>query len=113
MLLKLDSRDGDEAGSLPPGADVASGYCFDFNPVRRHTCSCPHQCSVLCLSLNPPANPSMLASVRCQGAVCKGSQRALITETNRTQLILFGIQNRMLGPYLTAIHRGLISAMCV
>jgi hypothetical protein len=35
----------------------------------------------------------------------------LLTATNRIQLVLFGIQNRTLGPYLVAIHRILISIM--
>jgi hypothetical protein len=34
---------------------------------------------------------------------------ALITETNRTLLVLFGMQIRTFGPYLAAMHRILIS----
>jgi hypothetical protein len=37
--------------------------------------------------------------------------RTYITATNRIQLVLFGIQNRTLGPYLAAIHRILILIM--
>jgi hypothetical protein len=32
-------------------------------------------------------------------------------ETNRIHLVLFAMQDRIFGPYLTAIHRTLISAM--
>jgi hypothetical protein len=41
---------------------------------------------------------------RCPGARC-------VPGTNRIHSVLFGTQNRTLGPYLTAINRILISAL--
>jgi Haspin like kinase domain len=43
-----------------------------------------------------------------QTAVCLSRP---IAEANRIQLVIFGIQNRTLGPYLAPTHRTLISAM--
>jgi hypothetical protein len=34
-----------------------------------------------------------------------------ITETNRIHLVLFGMQDKAVGPHLAAIHRILISAV--
>jgi hypothetical protein len=44
----------------------------------------------------------MCCELRCLLAGCKAK---CITENNRTQLVIFGIRNRIFGPYLAVLHR--------
>jgi hypothetical protein len=63
-----------------------------------------------------------LAAIKCDALLLKhcllllhlrrlGTLQADITDTNRIQLVLFGTQNRTLGPRLTATHRTIIPEM--
>jgi hypothetical protein len=54
-----------------------------------------------------------LRGMPCPSLCCLARHAAVITETNRVHLVLFGMQNRTSGPYLAAINRMHVSLMCV
>jgi hypothetical protein len=48
----------------------------------------------------------------CQAVLCVGPGVGRgINATSRIQLVIFGLQNRTLGPYLAAINGNLVSVM--
>jgi hypothetical protein len=53
----------------------------------------------------------MQSSDACKAHATAHPMDAVITETNRIHLVLFGMQNRTLGPYSAAINRIFISVM--
>jgi hypothetical protein len=54
---------------------------------------------------------SCLGCIQFNGAPRSAPSGRVVTEINRTRLVLFGMHSRIFGPYLTAVNRILISAM--
>jgi hypothetical protein len=70
-------------------------------------CREPHACSLHATAVG-------VHQRGMHGEGMKGGVAAptVVTENNRAHLVLFGVQNRTLDPYLTATHKVLVSVSC-
>jgi hypothetical protein len=120
---QLDQLAGKSGRALPDDLDygqVGSAWCLSIRAGRRRTTGTTARWAPpgVCLFGQDAAGrlglwlgaPERQPAVRLPDApACNRAVVPFITETNRIHLVLFGVQNRTFGPYVTAINRVLIS----
>jgi hypothetical protein len=79
-------------------------------PTRKQTLALTHTQDTCFLTLTCNDAPLLAAKPRCPST--GGNARTIITEMIWTQLVLFGMQNRIFGPYLATTQEPHFSDGC-